>query len=75
LQTKKKGDITKYLWDLVTFDSQISSDPVKEDEKQKFLFHSMILNLDDVNTLYEFFKDYIEEFTTSKQAIKNLCQK
>jgi hypothetical protein len=35
----------------------------------------MILNLDDVNTLYEFFKDYIEEFTTSKQAIKNLCQK
>jgi len=33
----------------------------------------MILNLEDVNTLYDFFKDYTEEFTTSKQAIKNLC--
>lgn len=64
----------KYLKDVVTFDYQML-DPIKEDEHEKFLFHSMMLNLDDVNTLYEFFKDYMDEFTTSKQSIKNLCQK
>ncbi len=35
----------------------------------------MIMNLEDVKVLYDFFKDYMEEFTTSKQSIKNLCQK
>jgi len=35
----------------------------------------MALNLEDVRVLYDFFKDYMEEFGSSKQSIKNLCQK
>lgn len=34
----------------------------------------MILNLDDIKTLYDFFKDFMEEFTTSKLAIQNICK-
>ena len=71
---KKRSEISRYLKDLVTFDMEVG-DPIKDEESQRFVAHSMILNLDDVNTLYDFFKDFMEEFTTSKQAIKNLCQK
>jgi phosphoribosyl-dephospho-CoA transferase len=62
---KKKGELSKYLKELVTFDINLG-EPIKDDEQKKFVFHSMILNLDDVNTLYDFFKDFLEEFTTSK---------
>lgn len=51
----------KYLKDLVSFDC-IEIDPMVEDAKDKFNFHSMILNLEDVNVLYDFFKDFQEEF-------------
>jgi hypothetical protein len=33
-------------------------DPIAEDAKEKFVFHSMILNLEDVNVLYDFFKEF-----------------
>ncbi|CDW79851.1 rab5 gdp gtp exchange factor [Stylonychia lemnae] len=38
--------------------------PIKEDKQQKYQFQSMIMNLSDVNFLYQFFKDFTEEFTT-----------
>ncbi len=74
MQARLKPRILAYLKEVVTFDYHVG-DPIKEDEKQKFLFQSMIMNLEDVKVLYDFFKDYMEEFTTSKQSIKNLCQK
>lgn len=71
---RKKGEIAKYLKNLVAFEYD-EGDPIKDDEKQKFIFHSMILNLEDVNVLYDFFKDFQEEFApSSKTAIKNICQ-
>jgi hypothetical protein len=54
---RKKGDIMKYLKDLVSFEYN-EIDPIQEDSKEKFVFHSMILNLEDVNVLYDFFKDF-----------------
>eukprot|EP00347_Sterkiella_histriomuscorum_P018883 403343810 len=72
-QNKKKDQIIMFYQSLLDVNVD-SIDPIHEDKKQKFSFHSMILNLSDVNVLYEFFKDYMDEFTTSKQAIKNLCQ-
>lgn len=63
----------KYLKDLVSFEC-IEIDPMQEDAKDKFNFHSMILNLEDVNVLYDFFKDFQEDFAPhSKTAIKNIC--
>lgn len=35
----------------------------------------MILTLDDVNTIYSFFKENVDYFTKSKPAIKNLIEK
>ncbi len=71
---KRRGDVTKYLRDLVSFDYD-PGNPIKDDEKQRYVFHSMILNLEDIITIYDFFKDFQEEFTASKQAIINLCKK
>ena len=74
LAKKRKGDVIKYFKDMVSFDYQ-AGNPIKDDEKQKHVFHSMILNLEDVKTVYEFFKDFQDQFTTSKQATVNLCKK
>ena len=71
---KRKGDVIKYLRDLVSFDYS-SGNPIKDDEKQRYVFQSMLLNLEDIQTIYDFFKDFQDEFTTSKQAISNLCKK
>jgi len=71
---KRRGDVTKYLRDLVSFDYD-PGNPIKDDEKQRYVFQSMILNLEDIITIYDFFKDFQEEFTASKQAIINLCKK
>ncbi len=57
LAKKRKGDVIKYFKDMVSFDYQ-PGNPIKDDEKQKHVFHSMILNLEDVKTVYEFFKDF-----------------
>jgi hypothetical protein len=40
-----------------------------EDSQQKYIFHSMLVNLDDVKTIYDFFKEFQDEFTTSSLAI------
>jgi hypothetical protein len=74
MQGKLKQRIGSYLKELVTFQHEVG-DPIGEEEQQKFVFHSMALNLEDVRVLYDFFKDYMEEFGPSKQSIKNLCQK
>lgn len=75
LAARKKGEIMKYLKDLVLFEYN-DPEPIKEDYKEKFVFHSMILNLEDVNVLYDFFKDFQDQFApNSKTAIKNICQK
>lgn len=65
LQRKRKADVTKYFRDMVSFEYD-PGHPIKDDEKQKYVFHSMILNLEEVQTIYDFFKDFIDEFTTSK---------
>ncbi len=54
---KRKGDVTKYFRDLVSFDYD-PGNPIKDDEKQRYVFHSMILNLEDIITIYDFFKDF-----------------
>lgn len=61
MASRKKGEIMKYLKDLVSFEYN-EVDPIQQDSKEKFIFHSMILNLEDVNVLYDFFKDFQEEF-------------
>jgi hypothetical protein len=72
LGSKRKEQITKFFNELVDTNMNIE-DPIADDSKSQFVFHSMILNLDDVNTIYQFYKDHIDDFTTSKQAVKNLC--
>lgn len=62
---KLKDKLYKFFLELVQCDIPYE-DPIQSDKKEKYLFHSMILSLEDVNTLYGFFKDYQEEFTTSK---------
>ena len=54
---KRKGDVTKYLRDLVSFDYN-PGNPIKDDEKQRYVFQSMLLNLEDIKTIYDFFKDF-----------------
>ncbi len=57
LGMRRKNDIIKYFKELVSFD-YTPSNPIKEDEQQKYIFHSMLVNLDDVRTIYDFFKDF-----------------
>jgi hypothetical protein len=57
LTAKKRGEASKYFRDLVSFDYN-PGNPIKKDEQRKYVFHSMIMNLDDVKTIYEFFKDF-----------------
>jgi hypothetical protein len=73
LGKRRQGDIKKYFRDMVSFDYQVG-DPISQDLQKKYVFHSMILNLDDIKTLYDFFKDFMEVFTTSKLAIQNICK-
>lgn len=42
-----------------------SASPIEEDRKAKYQYHSVILSLADINILYDFFKDYTDQFTTS----------
>ena len=48
------------------FSHALLEEEVKDDERQRYVFHSMILNLEDIITIYDFFKDFQDEFTASK---------
>lgn len=72
MTVQKRDQIMKFYKQLLDFNIHFS-DPINEDKCTKFVAHSMVVSLNDVNTIYEFFKDYMEEFTTSKVGIKNLC--
>ena len=68
LSKRRKNDVVKYFKELVSID-YAPTNPVKEDSQQKYVFHSMLVNLDDVKTIYDFFKEFQDEFTTSSLAI------
>ena len=65
LARRRRDHVLRFYQSLLDIQSTVH-DPIKENKKQKFVFHSMILTLQDVNTLYSFFKDHVEEFSTSK---------
>jgi hypothetical protein len=74
LGKRRRSDVIKYFREIVSFDYQ-PADPIREDAQQKYVFHSILVNLDDVRTIYDFFKEFQDEFTTSSAAISNLCKK
>ncbi len=56
--------VFKYYQHLLDISMPILN-PLEEDRKAKYQYHSMILSLADINILYDFFKDYTDLFTTS----------
>jgi hypothetical protein len=64
---KKKSKIIDFYRELIEV-------PKCEVTPSKFQHHSMCLTLDAVNFIFEFFKKYIDKFTTSKQSINVLTK-
>jgi hypothetical protein len=62
LAKRRRDHVHKFYNTLLDITTE-QAEPIKEDKTQKFVFHSMILSLQDVNILYNFFKDHTEDFT------------
>ena len=54
---------------IVDFYRELIDIPKFESEKPQFMHQSMCLTVLTVNHIFEFFKKYIDKFTTSKQSI------
>jgi hypothetical protein len=64
----KREAVKRFYKDLLDIDMTLllPDNPINEDIQSKFNCHSMCLTLEDINSIYGFFKDHFEEFTTSK---------
>ena len=60
----KQNEVLKFYKELIDIDVDFDC-PFAEDRSTKFLFQSMCMSLDDINLLYDFFKQSIDEFSTS----------